>query len=142
MIRAIRSVNGNVDMDLEASSFDDANEIIEDWKANDLDFYGRVPEHVTYEIVTPTRLQFISDGRDITNQMYAEVDADEVRAWDEEICLLSVKNVHAEIGAPGQVWEYESSDYGHAYSDELLDRTFESWRDAFDAFGINYGQND
>ncbi|MFE7796983.1 hypothetical protein [Nocardia sp. NPDC057440] len=58
MIRAIRRVDGSVDMDIEATSFDHANEIISDWKASDLDFYDRVPEHVSYEIVTPKRLQF------------------------------------------------------------------------------------
>ncbi|MEH1124797.1 hypothetical protein [Micromonospora sp. CPCC 206061] len=40
----------------------------------------------------PLRLsmQFCKGGYDITNQVYAEMDADEARAWDGDFCVVAL----------------------------------------------------
>ena len=73
------------------------------------------------------RLQFCLDGQDITHDMYAEVDADEVRAWDGahgEVCILAATRAGAEWDFAGSdlCWEFpENSDSFAAFSDLLAE---------------------
>lgn len=53
------------------------------------------------------RWQYCLDGNDITGQMYAETDADEVRAWQGahgDTCVLAVKRT------PRGRWAIDTSD--------------------------------
>lgn len=64
--------------------------------------------------------------------MYADVDADTVRVWDEDLCLLEVK-AHETTG----YWDYTGSDVGFRYDIALMDeKSYEHWKDAVHAFGL------
>jgi hypothetical protein len=70
--------------------------------------------------------QYCRDGYDITSQpLYAEQDADEIRAWDGETCLLTV--VRDSAG-----WRITTSDL--RLPDDAHDRHFASPAQALDWF--------
>src|SRR5262245_48499905 len=57
--------------------------------------------------IEPLHWQFCRGGYDITSQpMYAEQDADEVRAWDGDFCLVAVVR---DTDNP-QRWRIDSTD--------------------------------
>jgi hypothetical protein len=68
--------------------------------------------------------QYCRDGYDITSQpLYAEQDADEVRVWDGEFCLLAV------VRDDG-CWRIDTSDVG--LPDDADDQTFRTPAAALD----------
>lgn len=76
---------------------------------------------VTAAELMPYRWQYCRDGYDITHEMYAEDDADEVRAWDGahgDTCIVAVQRT------PRGRWRIETSDYSVPVS--AYDRRFGS----------------
>lgn len=76
------------------------------------------------------RLQFCRDELDITSDVYAEQDADEVRVWADDGVAVAVSR-----DSSGQ-WSYAASDYG-ADADWDLYRSFGSWQEALETFGFS-----
>jgi hypothetical protein len=77
------------------------------------------------------RIQFCRGDYDITADIYAEDDADEVRVWRDDDVLLAVSR-----DSSGS-WSYAASDLGPSPDwDQDLDRIFPSWQDALSAFGV------
>src|SRR5262249_28774206 len=75
----------------------------------------------------PVDWQFCRDGYDITSQpLYAEQDADEVRAWNGDFCVVAVVRDPA---APQQ-WRINATDGG--LPDDARRQTFSSPVDALD----------
>ncbi|WP_301123870.1 MULTISPECIES: hypothetical protein [Mycolicibacterium] len=75
------------------------------------------------------RLQFCRAGDDITAEITAERDADEVRVWADDGVRVAVSQDNA--GA----WSYAGSDFG-AEPTWDIDDTFDSWRDALQSYGF------
>lgn len=83
-------------------------------------------------------IQFSLDGRDITNEMYAYTDADEVRVWDGEQVVIAVQRTDT---GDISTWEYAGSDMGHAL--ENLSGKWDTWEDAIHAYsGIDHSELD
>jgi hypothetical protein len=75
------------------------------------------------------RIQFCRGDNDITADIYAADDADEVRVWRDDDVLLAVSR-----DTSGS-WSYAASDLG-PNPDWDIDRTFPTWQDALTAFGV------
>lgn len=83
-----------------------------------------------------TSIQYYLSGRDISGEPCAKADADTVRLWADDTCLVSVRD--QANGEHFQRWKYDGSDIGHLFSVELMETEFESWDDAIDAFSRAY----
>lgn len=75
-------------------------------------------------------LQFCLDEADITADIHAATDADEVRVWsiEDDGVLLAVA-----LDPDAGLWRYASSDFG---GDWVPDRTFDSWKAALTFYGF------
>ena len=75
-------------------------------------------------------LQFCLDEADITADLHAGDDANEVRVWsiEDDGVLLAVA-----LDADAGHWTYHSSDFGR---DWITDRTFDSWQEALTFYGF------
>ena len=80
------------------------------------------------------RLQFCRGDSDITGDIYAEDDADEVRIWSDDNSGDSGVVVAVSASAEGK-WSFAASDFG-VLSSWPLDHEFDSWREALAAFGF------
>ncbi|BBX87969.1 hypothetical protein [Mycolicibacterium aubagnense] len=76
------------------------------------------------------RLQFCRGDDDISSDFHAESDADEVRVWSDDGVAVAVSR-----NSSGR-WSYAASDFG-ADADWDLDRSFDSWQEALEAFGFS-----
>jgi hypothetical protein len=76
-------------------------------------------------------VQFCLEEADITADLHASEDADEVRVWsiEDDGVLLAVA-----FDPDANVWQYSSSDFGPG--DWITDRTFDSWQDALTFYGF------
>jgi hypothetical protein len=77
------------------------------------------------ELITSIyRWQFCQGGNDITTSFYAEDDADMVRAWEEDFCLVEVTKVDGSWYVTG----------GDGNWTPLDGRRFDHYGDALDAY--------
>lgn len=76
------------------------------------------------------RMQYIRDGLDISSDPFAGEDADAVRVWDADTCLVAVAKNDIDL------WVYAASDVGHRYSDKAMARSYVSWKHAVQGFGL------
>lgn len=78
------------------------------------------------------RIQFSRAEDDITSELHAEEDADEVRLWDDSqsAVILAVRRDDA-----GR-WSYGGSDV-LAPSIAEMDAVYETWQEALGAFGYS-----
>ncbi len=76
-------------------------------------------------------LQFCLDEADISADLYAAEDADEVRVWsiEDDGVLLAVA-----FDSDAGLWKYSNSDFGPG--DWITDRTFDSWQEALTFYGF------
>jgi len=73
------------------------------------------------------RIQYELSGEDITGDRYAKADADTVRVWDGDVCLVEVSHVRND--GPIMVWVINGSD---------ANGEFESWQDALFSQGVDH----
>lgn len=84
------------------------------------------------------RIDFIQDGRYINGSPDAQVDADCVRVWDGDVCVVELTADNS-VSKPGPArWTYTGSDMGHTYSDALLSGEWDTWQDGLSAYGIDH----
>lgn len=72
-------------------------------------------------------IQYCADGYDISGSHTAELDADEVRVWDDDFCVIAVSRT------PNGKWIYAASDFVV----ETKDAEYESWQEALRAHDID-----
>lgn len=85
----------------------------------------------------PLHWQYCRDGYDITSQpLYAEEDADEVRAWAGDFCAISVVRDTADP----RRWRINSTD--DRLPDDVDDHTFASPAEALDYLTAPDGGDD
>lgn len=79
------------------------------------------------------RIQYELSGLDITGDRYAKADADTIRIWDGEVCLIEV--THVRDDGLMMVWAITGSDVGNCLD---WDGEFETWQDALASQGVDY----
>jgi hypothetical protein len=83
--------------------------------------------------VIPIIWQYCRNGLDITTNFYAEQDADEVRAWDDDFCVLEVRR----DGQDPTRWRITGSDGRRP--DQADDQLFDDPSDALGYLAVHHG---